>query len=95
MNTYRNCLLTMAICATVSFSNLAAAAVSSDAKASKPNKSTPSKLVDHESRFGRNVRTDVAKPLGRNRICKAPSAICKCKMVSSRVSCEVKFLKRR
>jgi hypothetical protein len=48
-----------------------------------------------ESRFGRNVRTDVAKPLGRNRICKAPSAICECKTVSSRVSCEVKFLKRR
>ena len=42
MNTYRKCLLTMAICATVSFSNLAAAAVSSDANASKSNKSKAS-----------------------------------------------------
>jgi hypothetical protein len=48
-----------------------------------------------ESRFGRNVRTDVAKPLGRNRICKGPSPVCKCKTISSRISCEVKLLKRR
>ncbi len=94
MNTYRNCLLTMAVCATVSFSNFAAAA-STDAKASKQTKSTPSKLLDNESRFGRNVRADIVQPLGRNRICKAPSPVCECKTVSSRVKCEAKSLKRR
>jgi len=94
MNTYRNCLLTMAVCATVSFSNFAAAA-STDAKASKQTKSTPSKLLVNESRFGRNVRADIVKPLGRNRVCKVPSAVCECKTVSSRVTCEAKYLKRR
>ena len=95
MNTYRICLLTVAICAAVSFSNLAAAGMTSVAKATKSNKSTPAKLMAPESRFGRNVRTEDAKALKRSSLCKSPGTVCECKAMASGFSCEVKLLKRR
>lgn len=95
MNTYRNCLLTLAICSAVSLSNLSASELTIDVKKSHPNIAAPNLWgqSDKSTRFGRNVRTDRVNLQGRNRICFAPSKVCQCKKTSNKVSCRI--LKRR
>ena len=97
MNIHRNCLLTLAIITTVSFSSLSASELSDSTKKIKPTAAASSTVTAKEVllRFGRNVMTEGAKLRQNKTACVTPSKTCRCKTTSSTVSCETRVLKRR